>query len=281
MDEFLGGRTRFIITSELEDCVDTGSIMDNDGEIVAYFEHMHSWKTRNGPEWWRNKKQALTTDIQLVGIDETLLGEIHEIPPPMMSRIIRKWEIYNSKKELEGVVREKPEFIGSSWVLENLEGKVIATIKGNRTKKDYKILTKRNETIARCYRSEKIDKKSYYVETKRSKIDLFLVLSYIIVLDLAKTGWVYRETGVSSNILIKYIKPKTALTIGCLLIVAGLLVLFIGKIIDYTPYERTTHYYFPIEFYFGALPISFGIAILLFLYLPKRLEERIDELESK
>ena len=194
MEEFFRGRTRFIITSELEDLKDTGSIMGTDGKIIAFFEHMHSWKTRNGPKWWLNKKKAKTTDIQFVGIDKTLLGEIHEIPPPMMSRIIRKWEIYNSKNELEGIVREKPEFIGSSWVLENLEGKVIAAVKGNRKKKEFKILTKGNETVARCYRSEKIGKKSYYVDTNRSEIDLFLVLSYIIVLDLAKTAWISEST---------------------------------------------------------------------------------------
>jgi len=228
MEDFFGGRTQFIITSKLENYKDTGSIMDTDGEIIAYFKHTHSWKTQNGPKWWRNKKEAKTTDIQIEGIDETLLGEIHETPPPMMSRIIRKWEIYNSKKELEGIVREKPEFIGSSWVLENLEGKVIATIKGNRKKKDYEILTKRDETIAHCYRSEKIGKESYYADIKRSEIDLFLVLGYIIVLDLAKTGWTSRSRGLNS---VSSQEATNKIKSGWISVIIGFVILIFGIVL--------------------------------------------------
>jgi uncharacterized protein YxjI len=257
MEEFFGGRTRFIITSNLEDCKDSGSIMDADGKIIAYFEHTHSWKTRNGPKWWRNKKEARTTDIRVVGIDKTLLGEIHEIPPPMMSRIIRKWEINNSKKEHEGIVREKLEFIGSSWVLENLEGKVIATVKGNRRKKDYKIIRNRGETIARCYRSEKIGKKSYYADIKRSEIDLFLVLGYIIVLDLAKTGWTTRSGGLNS---VSPQEAKTKIKSGWISVIFGF-VIFTSGIVLLTDLISWYKSVFVIEsiFMFGGFFIITGL----------------------
>lgn len=261
MEEIFGGRTQFIITPKLEDYKDTGSIMDTDGEIIAYFKHTHSWKTQNGPKWWRNKKEAKTTDVQIVGIDETLLGEIHEIPPPMMSRIIRKWEIYNSKKELEGIVREKLGFIGSSWVLENLEGKVIATVKGNRRKKDYKILTKRDETIARCYRSEKIGKESYYADIKRSEIDFFLVLGYIIVLDLAKTGLTTRSGGLNS---VSPQEAKTKMKSGWISVIFGF-VIFTGGIVLLTDLISWYKSVFVIEgiFMFGGFLIITGLIQVL------------------
>ncbi|UCC57992.1 MAG: hypothetical protein JSW14_06430 [Candidatus Bathyarchaeum sp.] len=137
--------------------------------------------------------EARTTDIRLEAIDGTLLGEIHEVPPPLMTmKLKRKWEIYNFKKELKGIVREKPKFIGSDWVLENIEGKVIATIKGDRKKKDYEVQTKEKQVIARCYRDASISKDSYQVDILGSEIDLFLVLTYIIVLDHVKSAWVAR-----------------------------------------------------------------------------------------
>ena len=187
-----GGRKRFIVQSKLENLKDTGSIMDANMKILAYFKHKHTWKHPPAPIkiLWQ---EARTTDIRIERIDETLLGEIHEIPPPALTlRLIRKWEIYNAKKELKGVVKEKPKFTGSDWVLESPDGKVIATIKGNRKKKDYEVQTKEKQVIAHCYRDASMGKDSYQVDILSSEIDLFLILSYIVVLDHVKSAWVKR-----------------------------------------------------------------------------------------
>jgi uncharacterized protein YxjI len=187
---FLGGRSQFIITSKLEDLKDTGSIMCRGGEILVYFKHKHTWKPPKRRTTF-GRPEAKTTDIRIESIDKTLLGEIHEFPPPRVwmweQRPIRTWEIHNAKTGLKGIVREKHTTWSSDWVLENLAGEVIAEIKGNRKKKDYEILSKTNQIIARCYRSETIGKNSYYVDTQHSEIDLFLLLSYILVLHHAKS----------------------------------------------------------------------------------------------
>jgi uncharacterized protein YxjI len=185
-----GGRKRFIIQSKLENLKDTGSIMDANMKILAYFKHKHTWKPlpESTPYYWQ---EARKTDIRLEAIDGTLLGEIHEIPPPALTlRLIRKWEIYNAKKELKGVVKEKPKAIGSDWVLESPDGKVIATIKVNRKKKDYEVQTTEKQVIARCYRDASMGKNSYQVDILSSEIDFFLILSYIVVLDRIKWAWV-------------------------------------------------------------------------------------------
>lgn len=188
--DFLGGRTQFIMNSKLENFKDTGSIMGRDGELLAYFEHRHTWKPpKHKPTF--GKPEAKATDVRILSVDKTLLGEIHEYPPPKVwmweQRPVRTWEIHNSKTGLEGIVREKHKTWSSDWVLENLAGEVIATINGNREKRDYEILSKGNKIIARCYRSETISKNSYYVDIHHSEIDLFMLLSYIIVLHHAKS----------------------------------------------------------------------------------------------
>jgi hypothetical protein len=131
-----------------------------------------------------------TTDVRLEGTDASLLGEIHEVPTGPM-RVIRNWRIYNEKHEFKGAVKEKPKFIGSGWVLESPEEIVVATAKGDRKKHNYEVLTadRYMQTIARC---SNIDDKSYGAEILLSNLDPFLVLCYIVVLDLAKTVYVVK-----------------------------------------------------------------------------------------
>jgi uncharacterized protein YxjI len=182
MDIF--GRTRFIVQRQLTDFKDTLGIMDADMKLLCYVKHQHSWKM---PRVWKGMpiaSRVRTTDVRLEGIDGALLGEIHEIPTGTMRMIIR-WEVYDEKGGFKGAVKEKPKFIGSDWVLENAEGNVVATIKGDRKKHDYEILTadRYEQAIARCFI---ISENSYGIDILLSNLDPFLVLSYIVVLDLAK-----------------------------------------------------------------------------------------------
>ncbi|UCE96695.1 MAG: hypothetical protein JSV51_03635, partial [Candidatus Bathyarchaeota archaeon] len=191
--EALGEQSNFIVKSKLEDFKDTGGFFDSNMRVLAYFRHEHTWRTPRGPI--RIGKQARATDIYLESFDGNLFGEINEIPPKLISiRLIRTFEIYNDNKELVGVVREKPKAIGSDWVLENVEEKAIALMVGDRKKKDYEIQTPDGEFLARCFRDPTLDEYSYRVERKigGGGVDLFLLLCYIVVLDLAKTGWTTR-----------------------------------------------------------------------------------------
>jgi len=192
--EALSEQSNFIVKSKLEDFKDTGGIFDSNMRVLAYFKHEHTWRTPRGPI--KVRKQARATDIYLESFDGKLFGEINEIPPKVASmRLIRKFEIYNENKELVGVVGEKPKAFGfPDWVLENVEGKAIAFMVGDRKRKDYEIQTPDGEFLARCFRDSSLDKDSYKVERKISggAVDLFLLLCYIVVLDLAKLGWTTR-----------------------------------------------------------------------------------------
>ena len=192
--EALGEQSNLIVKSKLEDFKDTGGFFDSNMRVLAYFRHEHTWRTPRGPI--RIAKQARATDIYLESFNGNLFGEINEIPPKLISmKLIRTFEIYNDKKELVGVVREKPKAIGSDWVLENVEEKAIAIMVGDRKKKDYEIQTPDGEFLARCFRDFSLDKYSYRLERRivGGGVDLFLLLCYIVVLDLAKTGWATRE----------------------------------------------------------------------------------------
>jgi uncharacterized protein YxjI len=165
---------------------DTLGIMDADMNLLGYAKHQHSWKE---PQDWQSMGKRVwmkTTDVRLEGIDGTLLGEIHEFPTGMM-RVVRRWEVYDGREAFKGAVKEKHKFIGSDWVLESTEGNVIAIAKGDRKKHDYEILTadRCEQAIARC---SSISENSYWVDILLSNLDPFLVLSYIVVLDLAKSG---------------------------------------------------------------------------------------------
>ncbi|MCW4031236.1 MAG: hypothetical protein NWE80_02615, partial [Candidatus Bathyarchaeota archaeon] len=192
--EALSEQSNFIVKSKLKDLEDTGGIFDSNMRGLAYFRHEHTWRTPRGPI--RVAKQARATDIYLESFDGNLFGEINEIPPKLVSmRLIRKFEIYNDKKEFVGVVREKPKAVGfPDWVLENVEGKLVAFMVGDREKKDYEIQTPDGEFLTRCFRDSSLDKDSYRVERRSvgGGVDLFLLLCYIVVLDLAKTGWTTR-----------------------------------------------------------------------------------------
>lgn len=182
----------FVVKSKLRDRKDTGGIFDNNMELLASFRHEHTWRTPRGPV--KIAKQARATDIYLERVDGALFGEINEVPPKLFSmRLIRTFEIYDDKKELVGMVREKPKAFGSDWVLENLEKKVIASALGERKKKDYEIQSSSGQVLAKCFRDSSLAEDSYKVDIFGGGIDLFLVLSYIVVLDLAKTGWATRE----------------------------------------------------------------------------------------
>ena len=90
------------------------------------------------------------------------------------------WDVHDARGALRGAVKEKLKIIGTHWVLQNSEGKEIATIKGNRKKHNYEVRTADKQVIARC---NPINKESYRVDIQGSDVDPFLVLSYIIVLD--------------------------------------------------------------------------------------------------
>jgi hypothetical protein len=183
MDIFDGNR--FVIQPKLKDGEDTGSIMDEDMTLLCYIKHHHSWKGVVTEE-------IRATNIRLEGIDGAVLREIHENPELSGVRVVRTWGIYDAKGELRGVVEEKMKLIGSHWVLESPEGDEIVTIKGNRKKHKYEVLTKGKQPIARC---NPINKDVYIVDIQRSDFNSFLVLCYIVVQDHVSSWRVQRGFG--------------------------------------------------------------------------------------
>ena len=176
---------------KLKNLKDTGGIFDLNMGLLAYFRHEHTWRSPRGPI--KIAKQARATDIYLESVDGTLFGEINEIPPKLITmRLIRTFEIYDDRKELVGVVREKPKMVGSDWELENLEKTVIALMVGDRNKKEYDIQTSNGQVLARCFRDSSLDEASYRVDVLGGGVDLFLLLGYVLVLDLAKNVWTTR-----------------------------------------------------------------------------------------
>ena len=165
---------------------DSISVLGGDSKPLCAVIHDHSMKT---PQVWGNvpiPREMRTTDVRIEGKDGELLWEIHEFPTGTF-RLIRKWKVFDEKGTLKGVVTEKPKFIGSDWVLENVDGKLLAVAEGDRKKHNYEIVTpdRGKQCIARC---TSLDKDSYRVELMFSNVDSLLVLSYVIVLDLAKTA---------------------------------------------------------------------------------------------
>jgi len=191
--------------SQLRDRKDTGGIFEpNTERLLAYFRHEHNWRTPPGPiKIW---SKARATDIYLESTDGNLFGEINEIPPKLFSmRLIRTFEIYDDKKELVAVVREKPKAVGSDWVLENLEKKIIVSVIGDREQKDYEIKSSSGQVLARCFRDSSLAEGCYRVDVLGGGVDLFLLLSYVLVLDLAKWGWT-----TTGSFLGKYLGRKEA-----------------------------------------------------------------------
>ena len=63
---------------------------------------------------------------------------------------------------------------------------------------------------------------------------------------------------------------------GGLLLILGIIVVVVGNLINYIPYEsyENGYYsYFNAVWTFGILPIFCGLMILIFLYLPSQLAE--------
>ena len=165
---------------------DSISVLGGDSKPLCAVIHDHSMKM---PQVWGNvpiPREMRTTDVRIEGKDGELLWEIHEFPTGTF-RLIRKWKVFDEKGTLKGVVTEKPKFIGSDWVLENVDGKLLAVAEGDRKKHNYEIVTpdRSKQCIARC---TSLEKDSYRVELMFSNVDSLLVLSYVIVLDLAKTA---------------------------------------------------------------------------------------------
>lgn len=178
-------KTNLVLKHEQKNSKDTISILGADFEPCCLATYDHSWKI---PKIWNDvptNRRKRSTDVRLKGKEGKLLGEIHEIPTGTL-RLIRKWEVTDEKGVSKGLVTEKPKFVGSDWVLENVEGNLLAIIEGDRKKHDYEVVTpdRGRQTIARC---SSLDKDSYRLEIMVSNIDSFLVLCYVIVLDLAKT----------------------------------------------------------------------------------------------
>ena len=165
---------------------DSISVLGGDSKPLCAVIHDHSMKM---PQVWGNvpiPREMRTTDVRIEGKDGELLWEIHEFPTGTF-RLIRKWKVVDEKGTLKGVVTEKPKFMGSDWVLENVDGKLLAVAEGDRKKHNYEIVTpdRSKQCIARC---TSLEKDSYRVELMFSNVDSLLVLSYVIVLDLAKTA---------------------------------------------------------------------------------------------
>jgi uncharacterized protein YxjI len=186
--------TKFVLKHEEKDSKDIISILGADLKPFCVVNYDHSWKM---PKIWNDvptNKRMRSTDVRLEEEDGNLLGEIHEIPTGTL-RLIRKWEVCDETGVFKGVVTEKPKFIGSDWMLEDVEGNLLASVEGDRKKHNYNIVSvdRNKQTIARC---SSLDKDSYKLEIMVSKVDSFLVLCYVIVLDLAKTSAVIERRGL-------------------------------------------------------------------------------------
>ena len=149
----------FIIQSKWEDREDIGCIMDLDMNILTFFLHSEKWKPPRSKDgrFLPRLGKGLTADFWLETNDGTKIGEIYGFPAPLYSVIRRNnYEIYNTENKLVGVVWEKIKQFGSKWVLEDSESKIIAMIKGNRREKNYKVISQKNQMVARCYRNSGI-----------------------------------------------------------------------------------------------------------------------------
>ena len=184
-------KTNFIFKHEKKN--DSITVLGGDSKPLCLVIHEHSMKM---PQIIGNipiPRKMRTTDVRIEGIDGELLGEIHEFPTGTM-RLIRKWKVFDQNGTYKGVVCEKPKFMGNDWVLQNVEDNLLAVIEGDRKKHNYEIVTsdRSKQSIARC---TSLNEDSYRVELMVSSIDPFLVLSYVIVLDLAKTAAIISGAG--------------------------------------------------------------------------------------
>ncbi len=185
--------TSFVFKHEKKDANDFITVSDEGSQPLCSVYFNHSWKM---PQMWGNmpsNRKMRTTDVKIEGKGGVLLGEIHETPTGTM-RLIRKWEIYDQKGAMKGIVVEKPKFIGSDWALESVDGNLLAVVEGDRKKSNYEIVTP-DRTSQVISRSTGLDDASFRVEMMVSSIDPFLVLCYVVVLDIAKTAAVIKSRG--------------------------------------------------------------------------------------
>jgi hypothetical protein len=124
-----------------------------------------------------------TTDVKFEGVDGVLLGEIHEIPPEGV-RLIKRWQIFNEKGQLEGTAKTKPKFIGNDWILESVDGNRTFTVVGDRKEHDYEVITTDScqQIVASC---SIVDKTCFKVDIMLTSFSSFLFLSFIIILELS------------------------------------------------------------------------------------------------
>ncbi|MBZ5529771.1 MAG: hypothetical protein LAN71_17990 [Acidobacteriia bacterium] len=190
MDIFVGNN--FIVQSGLIDSKDVLGIVDASMKPICYVKHEHSWKGPDGKAGAMIGKRMRTTDVRFEGIDGAALGEIHENPDRYHGN--KKMERLRCARQFKGVVVEKPKFVGSDWVLENVEGTTVATVKGDQKNHDFQVVTadKYQQVLARC---SVVNQDSCRVELMLSDFDPFFVLSYVVVLDLAKASMVIRGRG--------------------------------------------------------------------------------------
>jgi uncharacterized protein YxjI len=186
----LSGEAKFVLKHEQRNSKDIINILGADLKPFCVVNYDHSWKMLKIWNDMPTNRRMRSTNVRLEGEEGQLFGEIHEIPTGTL-RLIRKWEI-SEKGVAKGVVTEKPKFIGSDWWLEDFEGNPLASVEGDRKKYNYEVITpdRYKQTIARC---SSIDKDSYKLEVMISNLDSFLVLCYVIVLDLVKTPAVIKR----------------------------------------------------------------------------------------
>jgi len=120
----LFGKASFIFKHDQKDSKDSISVLGEDSKFLCSVFYEHSWKM---PQMWGNiptNRRVRATDVRIEAVDGVMLGEIHENPTGI-TRLIRKWEVLDQKGAGKGVVVEKPKFIGSDWVLEDVEGNLV------------------------------------------------------------------------------------------------------------------------------------------------------------
>ena len=185
---FFDNTKNFIIQSRLEKQADTGCIKDLDNNILAFFWFTQIWKPPRTKDkrMYRTAERGLTADFWFETVDKTFVGEIYGFP--IFYSYIRRnsYEIYNAENRLLGIVWEKIRGFRYSWELEDAQRRLIATVDGSRKRKDYDVIDTQNQIVARCYRTQGMDKNSYKIDVLSSELDTFLILAYIIVLDRVK-----------------------------------------------------------------------------------------------
>ncbi len=264
----------FIFQSKPKDKEKTLKIFDLDMKLLAYYRRENIWKPYYEPTHESGHMQSRSIDIYLMNSNGTLIGEINENPPVWAVKP-KIFEIYNEKKELVGLVRDERGTwdFSSDWKLKDHGNRLIGSMVGNQKKKDYKIQSPQGQVLAKCYRDSSLNKNFYRIDIFAYDVDVFLILCYVIVLDLAKSRMILRSASLFGNSKKDRMKPKTGLVIGGGLMVAGFFIWVLGILINYSPYYEVFdngHLFVNVIGIFSYLPMFFGFAILIFFYLFRR-----------